>query len=85
MTVNSGSGVRLRIITLMAVLSAGTLILIGQLFRWQVLEHQTFLALAEKNIRPKMSSDRTGVRFMTETASCWPPTPSNTRYPRRRL
>jgi len=75
MTVNSGSGVRLRIITLMAVLSAGTLILAGQLFRWQVLEHQTFLALAEKEhlaedvIRPHRGAiyDRNGFLLAADT------------------
>jgi len=75
MTVNSGSGVRLRIVTLMAVLSAGTLILVGQLFRWQVLEHQTFLALAEKEhqaedvIRPHRGAiyDRNGFLLAADT------------------
>jgi cell division protein FtsI/penicillin-binding protein 2 len=75
MTANSSSGVRLRIITLMAVLSAGTLILAGQLFRWQVLEHQTFLALAEKEhqaedvIRPHRGTiyDRNGFLLAADT------------------
>lgn len=39
---------RWRIITLMAILSASALILVGRLFRWQILEHKTFLALAEE-------------------------------------
>jgi cell division protein FtsI/penicillin-binding protein 2 len=75
MTVNSGPGVRLRIITLMAVLSAVTLILVGQLFRWQVLEHETFLALAEKEhqaqdvIRPHRGTiyDRNGFLLAADT------------------
>ncbi len=75
MTANSGSGVRLRIITLMAILSAATLILAGQLFRWQVLEHQTFLALAEKEhqaedvIRPHRGAiyDRNGFLLAADT------------------
>jgi len=64
----ANSGTRWRIIALMAILSASTLILIGQLFRWQVLEHQTFLALAEEEhraevvIRPRRGAiyDRNG-------------------------
>jgi cell division protein FtsI/penicillin-binding protein 2 len=75
MTINSGSGVRLRIITLMAILSAATLILAGQLFRWQVLEHETFLALAEKEhqaedvIRPHRGTiyDRNGFLLAADT------------------
>ena len=75
MTANSGSGVRLRIITLMAILSAGTLILVGQLFRWQVLEHQAFLILAEKEhqsedvIRPHRGTvyDRNGFLMAADT------------------
>ncbi|HMQ51628.1 MAG TPA: hypothetical protein PKD98_05990, partial [Anaerolineae bacterium] len=36
-----------RIYTVMAVLSAAGLVLIGQLVRWQVIEHHRFAALAE--------------------------------------
>jgi cell division protein FtsI (penicillin-binding protein 3) len=36
-----------RIITVMAVMSAAGLVLIGQLIRWQVVEHHRFAALAE--------------------------------------
>lgn len=36
-----------RIITVMAVMSAAGLLLVGQLVRWQVLEHERFTALAE--------------------------------------
>lgn len=36
-----------RIITMMAVMSAAGLVLVGQLIRWQVLEHPRFAALAE--------------------------------------
>jgi cell division protein FtsI/penicillin-binding protein 2 len=57
MTANPSS--RWRIVALMAVLSASALLLIAQLFRWQVLEHQAFLAIAEQEhqsevtIRPR--------------------------------
>ncbi|MEM7031070.1 MAG: penicillin-binding protein 2 [Chloroflexota bacterium] len=37
-----------RIIVMMAVLSAAGLVLVAQLIRWQVVEHQTFVVLAEK-------------------------------------
>jgi len=68
-------GTRLRIIALMAILSAGSLILIGQLFRWQVLEHQAFLALAEEEhqeeviIRPRRGAiyDRNGFLLAADT------------------
>jgi cell division protein FtsI/penicillin-binding protein 2 len=36
-----------RIITMMAVMSAAGLVLVGQLIRWQVIEHHRFAALAE--------------------------------------
>jgi cell division protein FtsI/penicillin-binding protein 2 len=36
-----------RIITVMAVMSAAGLVLVGQLIRWQVLEHHRFVQLAE--------------------------------------
>jgi cell division protein FtsI/penicillin-binding protein 2 len=36
-----------RIITVMAVMSAAGLVLVGQLIRWQVVEHHRFAALAE--------------------------------------
>ncbi len=77
MTANSGasSGTRLRIIALMAILSASTLIVVGQLFRWQVLEHRAFLALAEKEhqaevvIRPHRGAiyDRNGFLLAADT------------------
>ncbi len=64
----ANSGTRWRIIALMAILSASTLIIIGQLVRWQILEHGTFLALAEAEhqaeviIRPRRGAiyDRNG-------------------------
>ena len=55
----ANSSTRWRILAIMAILSAGALILVGQLIRWQVLEHETFLALAEEEhqseatIRPR--------------------------------
>ena len=75
MVAASGSNTRLRIITLMAILSASTLILVGQLFRWQVLEHRAFLALAEKEhqaeavIRPHRGAiyDRNGFLLAADT------------------
>lgn len=71
----ANSGTRWRIITLMAILSASVLIIIGQLFRWQVLEHQTFLALAEQEhqaeavIRPRRGAlyDRNGFLLAADT------------------
>ncbi len=73
MTANSGT--RWRIIVLMAVLSAGAVILVARLFRWQVLEHNTLLALAEEEhqsevtIRPRRGSiyDRNGFLFAADT------------------
>jgi len=64
----ANSNIRWRIIAMMAILSAGALILVGQLVRWQVLEHETFLALAEEEhqaeatIRPHRGAiyDRNG-------------------------
>ena len=75
MVAASGSNTRLRIITLMAILSASMLILVGQLFRWQVLEHRAFLALAEKEhqaeavIRPHRGAiyDRNGFLLAADT------------------
>jgi cell division protein FtsI/penicillin-binding protein 2 len=71
----ANSDMRWRIIALMAILSASTLILIGQLFRWQVLEHHTFLALAEEEhqseviIRPRRGAiyDRNGFLLAVDT------------------
>ena len=51
----ANSSTRWRIITVMAMLFAGALILVGQLFRWQVLEHSTFLALAEEEHQAEVS------------------------------
>jgi len=59
----------------MAILSASTLIVVGQLFRWQVLQHQAFLALAEKEhqaevvIRPHRGAihDRNGFLLAADT------------------
>jgi cell division protein FtsI/penicillin-binding protein 2 len=66
---------RWRIVALMAIFSAGGLILIGQLFRWQVLEHRTFLALAEEEhqehitLRPRRGAiyDRNGFLLAADT------------------
>lgn len=71
----ANSNTRWRIIALMAILSASALILIGQLFRWQVLEHRTFLALAEEEhqsevtIRPHRGAiyDRNGFLLAADT------------------
>jgi cell division protein FtsI/penicillin-binding protein 2 len=71
----ANSNTRWRIIALMAILSAGTLILVGQLFRWQVLERATFLALAEEEhqseatIRPRRGAiyDRDGFLLAADT------------------
>jgi cell division protein FtsI/penicillin-binding protein 2 len=71
----ANSNTRWRIVTLMAIMSAGTLILVGQLFRWQVLEHETFLALAEEEhqaevtIRPRRGAiyDRNGFLLAADT------------------
>jgi cell division protein FtsI/penicillin-binding protein 2 len=71
----STSNTRWRIIAMMAILSAGALILVGQLFRWQVLERQTFLALAEEEhqaevtIRPRRGAiyDRDGFLLAADT------------------
>jgi cell division protein FtsI/penicillin-binding protein 2 len=71
----ANSNTRWRIIALMAILSAGALILVGQLFRWQVLERQTFLALAEEEhqaeatIRPRRGAiyDRDGFLLAADT------------------
>ncbi len=73
MTANSN--IRWRIIAMMAILSAGALILVGQLVRWQVLEHETFLALAEEEhqaeatIRPHRGAiyDRNGFLMAADT------------------
>jgi cell division protein FtsI/penicillin-binding protein 2 len=59
---------RWRMAALMTILFASALMLIAQLFRWQVLEHETFLALAEAehqaevSIRPRRGAiyDRNG-------------------------
>jgi cell division protein FtsI/penicillin-binding protein 2 len=67
--------VRWRIIALMAMLSAGALILVGQLFRWQVLESRAFLALGEEEhqseivIRPRRGAiyDRNGFLLAADT------------------
>ncbi len=75
MTMATNSNTRGRIAALMAILSAGALILIGQLLRWQVLEHQTFLALAEEEhqaentIRPRRGAiyDRNGFLLAADT------------------
>jgi cell division protein FtsI/penicillin-binding protein 2 len=81
----ANSNTRWRIVTLMAIMSAGTLILVGQLFRWQVLEHETFLALAEEEhqaevtIRPRRGAiyDRNGFLLAADafqyTVSASPP------------
>jgi cell division protein FtsI/penicillin-binding protein 2 len=74
-TMAANFGTRWRIIALMAILSAGALILVGQLFRWQVLEHQTFLTLAEAEhqaevvIRPRRGAlyDRKGFLMAADT------------------
>jgi cell division protein FtsI/penicillin-binding protein 2 len=66
---------RWRIIAVMAILLASALILVGQLFRWQVLEHATFLALAEEEhlteatIRPRRGAiyDRNGFLLAADT------------------
>ncbi|GAB4535498.1 MAG: penicillin-binding protein 2 [Anaerolineae bacterium] len=71
----ANSSTRWRIIATMAILSAGALILIGQLFRWQVLEHEAFLSLAEEEhqaratIRPRRGTiyDRNGFLLATDT------------------
>jgi cell division protein FtsI/penicillin-binding protein 2 len=42
----TSEGSNYRIITVMAVMSAAGLVLVGQLIRWQVLEHHRFAALA---------------------------------------
>jgi len=71
----ANSSTRWRILALMAILSAGALILVGQLVRWQVLEHETFLALAEAEhqseaiIRPRRGSiyDRNGFLLAADT------------------
>jgi cell division protein FtsI/penicillin-binding protein 2 len=59
----------------MAVLSAGTMVLIWQLIRWQVIEHHTFLAMAEEEhqaevtIRPRRGAiyDRNGFLLAADT------------------
>ena len=43
----TGENLRYRIYMVMAVMSAAGLVLIGQLVRWQVIEHHRFVALAE--------------------------------------
>jgi cell division protein FtsI/penicillin-binding protein 2 len=71
----ANSNIRWRIIAMMAILSAGALILVGQLVRWQVLEHETFLALAEEEhqaeatIRPHRGAiyDRNGFLMAADT------------------
>jgi cell division protein FtsI/penicillin-binding protein 2 len=71
----ANSSTRWRILAIMAILSAGALILVGQLFRWQVLEHETFLTLAEEEhqskatIRPRRGAiyDRNGFLLAADT------------------
>jgi cell division protein FtsI/penicillin-binding protein 2 len=71
----ANSSTRWRILVTMAILLAGALILAGQLFRWQVLEHETFLALAEEEhqseatIRPRRGTiyDRNGFLLAADT------------------
>jgi len=71
----ANSSTRWRILAMMAIFSAGALILVGQLFRWQVLEHETFLALAEEEhqskatIRPRRGAiyDRNGFLLAADT------------------
>ena len=71
----ANSNTRWRFLALMAILSAGALILVGQLFRWQVLEHQTFLTWAEEehqaevSIRPRRGAiyDRNGFLLAADT------------------
>jgi cell division protein FtsI/penicillin-binding protein 2 len=71
----ANSSTRWRILATIAILSAGALILVGQLFRWQVLEHETFLALAEEEhqsevtIRPRRGAiyDRNGFLLAADT------------------
>ena len=77
MTVSSKT--RLRIITLMAVLSAAILILVAQMFRWQVFERQGLLAYAEREhqgreatfIRPRRGAiyDHKGFLLATDTVT----------------
>lgn len=45
---------RMRIYAVMAVMSAAGLVLIGQLIRWQIIEHPQFVALAEAEHRDEL-------------------------------
>ena len=71
----ANSSTRWRILAIMAILSAGALILVGQLIRWQVIEHETFLVLAEEEhqseatIRPRRGAiyDRNGFLLAADT------------------
>jgi len=69
-----GESAKYRIYTVVAVMSAVTLILVGQLVRWQVVEHHRFVAWAEEEhqdeivIPPRRGDirDRTGHLLATD-------------------
>ena len=74
-SVPPNSNSRWRIVAIMAVLSAAALVLTGQLVRWQIVEHETFLGLAEaehqseSSIRPRRGAiyDRNGFLLAADT------------------